>query len=60
MFDFVELRDGGTENSPLIGRFCGPTLPIVQHSTGHLMWVRFRTDESVPRIGFKAKLSFSM
>ena len=54
-YDFVEMRDGGTTNSPLIQTVCGTTLPSTLKSTGNVMFVRFRTDNSVPRAGFKAQ-----
>ncbi|XP_061178089.1 cubilin-like [Saccostrea echinata] len=53
-FDFVEFRDGGTANSQLIGRYCGSTRPSTVKSTENVLYVRFRTDNSVPRGGFKA------
>ena len=57
-FDYVELRDGGSMNAGLLGRFCGSTRPPTVTSTGQAMFVRFRTDSSVTRTGFKATVSF--
>ncbi|XP_053408750.1 cubilin-like isoform X2 [Mercenaria mercenaria] len=54
-FDFIEMRDGGTVNSLSLGKFCGYSKPSTVVSTGNVMYVRFRTDSSVPRIGFKAQ-----
>ena len=54
-YDFVEVRDGGTLNSVLIGRYCGYTAPSTIFSTGNVMYVRFRTDASVPRVGIKGQ-----
>uniref|UniRef100_A0A8C6WU56 CUB domain-containing protein n=1 Tax=Neogobius melanostomus TaxID=47308 RepID=A0A8C6WU56_9GOBI len=51
-FDYVE--DGGYENSPLIGRWCGTSRPPVLVSHSNRFWVRFRTDSSVTRRGFTA------
>ncbi|XP_052697133.1 cubilin-like isoform X2 [Crassostrea angulata] len=53
-FDYIEFRDGGTENSDLIGRYCGTSRPSTVKSTDNVMYARFRTDNSVPRAGFKA------
>lgn len=53
-YDYIEFRDGGTENSDLIGRYCGTSRPSTVKSTDNVMYARFRTDNSVPRAGFKA------
>ncbi|XP_074652971.1 cubilin-like [Tubulanus polymorphus] len=53
-FDYVEVRDGGTWNSRLLGRFCGATAPGTRISRGNVMFVKFRTDSSVVHKGFKA------
>ncbi|XP_071156308.1 cubilin-like isoform X2 [Mytilus edulis] len=53
-FDFIELRDGGTTNSPSLGKFCGITRPGTVKSTGNVMYARFRTDGSAFFTGFKA------
>nr|XP_014268202.2 cubilin [Maylandia zebra] len=59
MYDYLELRDGSTSNNNIISRLCGNTRPSTQHSTGSSMWLRFRTDASVTRQGFKAKYSIA-
>jgi len=60
VYDYVELRDGGSMSAPRIGRrFCGRTQPTGGFSTtGQAMFVRFRTDSSVTRRGFKASVSY--
>ncbi|KAK2147338.1 hypothetical protein LSH36_558g01028 [Paralvinella palmiformis] len=55
VYDFIEIRDGGTDNSQSIGKFCGRTLPGTQKSSGNVIYVRFRSDNSVPKIGFKLR-----
>ena len=58
-YDYVELRDGGSMNAPRIGKFCGVTQPSgVFSSSGEAMFVRFRTDSSATRAGFKATVNF--
>ncbi|KAG7527098.1 cubilin [Solea senegalensis] len=52
--DFVEIRDGGYETSPLIGKFCGTQRPPVLVSHSNRLWVRFRSDSTVTRSGFSA------
>lgn len=58
-FDFLEIRDGDTANSTLIGHFCGPSQskpdPIV--STFNYLWLRFKTDGSIQNRGFLGNYS---
>uniref|UniRef100_A0A665V841 Cubilin n=1 Tax=Echeneis naucrates TaxID=173247 RepID=A0A665V841_ECHNA len=54
-YDFVEIRDGGYETSPLIGKFCGNQGPPVLVSHSNRLWVRFRSDTSSPNRGFFAQ-----
>ncbi|XP_077347020.1 cubilin isoform X1 [Lithobates pipiens] len=51
--DYVEIRDGGYEVSPLLGRFCsGPPALIISHS--NKLWIKFRSDSAVTYKGFSA------
>ncbi|KAM4028087.1 cubilin isoform 1-T1 [Anomaloglossus baeobatrachus] len=51
--DFVEIRDGGYETSPLLGRFCNERPPvIISHS--NKLWVKFRSDSAFTDSGFEA------
>ena len=52
----LEIRDGGTERSPLLGLFCGE-IPHTQKSTGNTMYVRYYTNANSPKLGFYAKAS---
>lgn len=54
--EVVEVRDGATEGAAIIGRFC-TTMPSTHHSTSNVMSVRFFTQVTVPKNGFKAKVS---
>ncbi|XP_068094350.1 cubilin [Hyperolius riggenbachi] len=56
---YLELRDGADSNQRLLARLCGNSLPINYTSLGTAMYVRFRTDSSAPRIGFKARYSIA-
>jgi len=59
-YDYVELRDGGTENAPVITKVCGNSLPAnTQTSTSNFMWVRFRSDYSSNGAGFRANVTYS-
>ncbi|CAM9270170.1 unnamed protein product, partial [Lampetra planeri] len=53
-FDFVEIRDGGYETSPLVGTFCGSEKPPVLVSHSNRYWIRFHSDSFVTRGGFMA------
>ncbi|XP_064643493.1 cubilin-like [Lineus longissimus] len=53
-FDGIEIRDGGTENAPVLGRYCGSESPGTIKSSGNVLYIRFTTDDSIPRKGFKA------
>ena len=43
-FDFLELRDGKSRNSPLIGKYCGDSdvipLPLTLLTSGEFLWLR--------------------
>ncbi|XP_067326675.1 cubilin [Anolis sagrei] len=52
--DYVELRDGGYETSPLIGKFCGLSLPPVTISHSNKLWIKFVSDVYVSYSGFSA------
>ena len=38
--DFVEMRDGVSEASPIIAKLCGRDKPTSMHSTQNKMWIR--------------------
>jgi hypothetical protein len=49
----VEVRDGGTENSPLIDTFC-QSKPPTQMSSDNVVYVKYYTNSENPNNGFKA------
>ena len=53
-FNIFQVRDGNNADSPLLGRFCGSTLPETLTSSGSYMWIRFRSDSSATGDGFMA------
>ncbi|XP_041372182.1 cubilin-like [Gigantopelta aegis] len=60
-YDYVEVRDGGTQNAPVIGqKLCGTNLPSTIITTGNVMYIRLRTDNSIPRSGFSARYSIAV
>ena len=44
MYDYLEIRDGTSDQSPLIDAYCGNnavvSLPIQMQSTGNNIWMR--------------------
>lgn len=53
-YDYVEVRDGGSESSPLLGCFCGYDKPDDIKSSGNQLWLKFVSDGSVNKAGFSA------
>ncbi|CAG5867410.1 unnamed protein product [Menidia menidia] len=53
-YDYVEVRDGGSESSPLLGRFCGYEKPESIKSNSNHLWLKFVSDGSVNKAGFAA------
>ncbi len=54
--DYIEIYDGKSKRSPLIGRFCGSTVPEITASGGH-MYLVFVSSADVPpygHVGFHA------
>ncbi|KAG8134960.1 hypothetical protein E2320_008025, partial [Naja naja] len=43
-YDYLEVRDGLSESSPLIGHFCGYDKPEDIRSTSNTLWMKFVSD----------------
>lgn len=56
--EYVEIRDGGTTNGNVIGKFCGK-MPPSQYSTSNMLRIKYYTDIVVPMNGFKANISLA-
>ncbi|XP_078540501.1 astacin-like metalloendopeptidase isoform X2 [Lissotriton helveticus] len=56
--DYLAVKDGGTTNSPLLGKYCGksPLQPIA--STGNMLLLQFHSDVWVTKPGFSIAYSF--
>lgn len=53
-FDYLDIFDGPSTSSPLIGRFCGNVVPTERiRSTSNMMTLNFITDASVTHDGFR-------
>ncbi|XP_059827436.1 cubilin [Hypanus sabinus] len=54
--DYLEIRDGATIDSPLIGKFCGGVLPPPVQSVQTSMYVMFKMDsKKANNTGFQAE-----
>ncbi|KAM7369047.1 hypothetical protein PAMP_013346 [Pampus punctatissimus] len=53
-YDYVEVRDGSSESSPLLGSFCGYDKPDDMKSSSNQLWLKFVSDGSVNKAGFAA------
>ena len=51
--DFVALYDGEGDQAPLLGKFCGPNVPETVQSSGRALLVKFGSDQSNEKPGFK-------
>lgn len=54
VYDYVEIRDGLTNNSPIIKVHCGYKVPVDVISTSNEMMVKFVSDNTVQKGGFSA------
>lgn len=51
--DYLEIRNGMTKESPLIGKFCGEIIPrLIPSFTNHL-YLRFQSDAAIESTGFQ-------
>ncbi|XP_030055456.1 cubilin isoform X1 [Microcaecilia unicolor] len=53
-WNYIEVRDGGTEIDPLIERYCGSTVPAPITSSSNRLWLRFRSAASATGARFRA------
>uniref|UniRef100_A0A8D3CQN9 Metalloendopeptidase n=1 Tax=Scophthalmus maximus TaxID=52904 RepID=A0A8D3CQN9_SCOMX len=53
-YDYVEVRDGSSDNSPLLGHFCGYDKPDDIKSSSNQLWLKFVSDGSINKAGFAA------
>ena len=54
-YDYVEIFDGPTAHFPSLGKFCGETLPAVKPSSKNKILIRFVSDTTVNKRGFRIK-----
>ncbi|XP_069067650.1 cubilin [Pleurodeles waltl] len=53
-WNYIEVRDGASETSPLFGKYCNSTIPASITSSSNNLWVRFKSDTSVTKARFRA------
>ena len=58
--DYVELRDGATSAASSLGRYCGLRSSFAVHTHGSSLYVKFVSDSSIVRRGFRAKYERGM
>lgn len=56
--EFIEIREGTTTTAPIIGRYCRDK-PQPIYTASNMVRLMYFTDVSVPRNGFKVKVSFA-
>lgn len=56
-YDSVEIRNGSCTDSPLIGKYCGNTVPPRVTSDGRSLYVKFVSDGSTTYKGFEASFA---
>lgn len=54
VYDYVEVRDGLANDSPILNVFCGLKIPADVTSSSNKMLVKFVSDSSVQKGGFSA------
>ncbi|BES88254.1 CUB domain [Nesidiocoris tenuis] len=54
VYDYVEILDGHSADSRVIGKFCGYKLPPDVQSSGNKLLIKFVSDGSVQKGGFSA------
>uniref|UniRef100_A0A1I8B2A1 CUB domain-containing protein n=1 Tax=Meloidogyne hapla TaxID=6305 RepID=A0A1I8B2A1_MELHA len=57
--DYLEIRDGSSHASTLVGRFCETNAPSTFISTGEHLYIRYVTDSDSESPGWNATVSLS-
>lgn len=58
--EYVELREGSTAAASLIGSYCGHDKPTTKYTKSNVLRLKFFTDISEPKNGFKANVSIGL
>lgn len=54
VYDYLEIRDGHSASSPVLGKYCGYKIPEDIRSSSNKILVKFVSDSSVQKAGFSA------
>ena len=52
-YDFLVMYDGGLSTSPMMGKYCGYSIPPSHISSSNEVLIQFQSDGSATRAGFK-------
>ena len=52
-YDSLTIYDGGLSSSPMMGKYCGDSIPSSHVSSSNEILVHFQSDGSVTSAGFK-------
>ena len=52
-YDSLTIYDGGSSTSPMIGKYCGNSIPPSHVSSSNEVLIHFQSDGSVTMAGFK-------
>lgn len=55
--EFLQIQEGSTSNAPVNTKLCGSTMPSPIFLSSNLLRLHYLTDASIPRNGFKLKVS---
>lgn len=53
-YDYLELRDGSTSSSPLLGKYCGSVTPSITYASSGTLRLNFVSDGSMTKKGYRA------
>lgn len=56
LYDYLEIRNGTNSNSQLITEVCGNDRPETITIYGNVVWIKFKSDSSVNKKGFRIKV----
>jgi len=59
-YDYVEVYDGRTVDDTRLGRFCGDVTPPTLVSTSRAVLIRFTSDDTINKKGFKLRYYSNM
>ena len=52
-YDSLTIYDGGSSVSPILGKYCGASIPQSQISSSNEIFIHFESDGSITETGFK-------